>query len=39
MAKNENERSDTSAAAAASELTTREFRACWNGDHLVFRKS
>lgn len=40
MAENESDRSDTSATAAASELSiSREFRACWDGDRLLFRKS
>lgn len=36
--KNESDESDTSAAAAASELS-REFRACCTGHHLFFRIS
>lgn len=39
MAENESDRSDTSATAAASELISRESRACWDGDCLLFRKS
>lgn len=38
MPKNENDESNTSAVAAASELS-RDFRACCNRDHLFFRMS